>query len=106
GYDLLVQAMGGLMSITGHPDHEPSKVGVALVDVVTGLHALSAVQAALLERHRSSQGQYVQVNLLSALLSSLVNQASATLGTGVAPVRAGNAHPSIAPYEPLATANG
>ena len=106
GYDLLVQAMGGLMSITGDPAGEPSKVGVALVDVVTGLHALSAVQAALLERTRSGQGQYVEVNLLSSLLSGLVNQASATLGTGVSPARTGNAHPSISPYEPVPTGDG
>lgn len=106
GYDLLVQAMGGLMSITGDPAGEPSKVGVALVDVVTGLHALSAVQAALLERTRSGQGQYVEVNLLSSLLSGLVNQASAAVGTGVSPGRAGNAHPSISPYEPLPTGDG
>lgn len=106
GYDLLVQAMGGLMSITGDPDGEPSKVGVALVDVVTGLHALSAVQAALLERTRSGQGQHVEVNLLSSLLSGLVNQASAAVGTGVSPGRSGNAHPSISPYEPFPTGDG
>lgn len=106
GYDLLVQAMGGLMSITGDPAGEPAKVGVALVDVVTGLHALSAVQAALLERTRSGRGQHVEVNLLSSLLSGLVNQVSATLGTGVSPVRTGNAHPSISPYEPVPTGDG
>lgn len=106
GYDLLVQAMGGLMSITGDPDGDPSKVGVALVDVVTGLHALSAVQAALLERTRSGQGQYVEVNLLSSLLSGLVNQASAAVGTGISPGRTGNAHPSISPYEPIPTGAG
>lgn len=106
GYDLLVQAMGGLMSITGDPEGEPSKVGVALVDVVTGLHALGAVQAALLERSRSGLGQHVEVNLLSSLLSGLVNQASAAVGTGVSPGRTGNAHPSISPYEPLPTGDG
>lgn len=106
GYDLLVQAMGGLMSITGEPDGEPTKVGVALVDVVTGLHALGGIQAALLERTRSGRGQHVEVNLLSSLLSALVNQASATLGTGTTPRRTGNTHPSLAPYEPYATGQG
>ena len=106
GYDLLVQAMGGLMSITGAPDGEPSKVGVAVVDVVTGLHAFGAVQAALLERTRSGQGQHVEVSLLTSLLSALVNQASSTVATGVSPARTGNAHPSLTPYEPLPTGDG
>jgi crotonobetainyl-CoA:carnitine CoA-transferase CaiB-like acyl-CoA transferase len=106
GYDLLVQAMGGLMSITGDPHGNATKVGVAMVDVITGLHALNGIQAALIERSHSGQGQFVEVNLLSSLLSGLVNQASAMLGTGVSPGRAGNAHPSIAPYEPYPTASG
>lgn len=106
GYDLLVQAMGGLMSITGDPDGSATKVGVAVVDVITGLHALNGIQAALIERARSGRGQLVEVNLLSSLLSGLVNQASAMLGTGVSPGRAGNAHPSISPYEPYPTASG
>jgi crotonobetainyl-CoA:carnitine CoA-transferase CaiB-like acyl-CoA transferase len=106
GYDLLVQAMGGLMSITGDPEGSATKVGVAVVDVITGLHALNGVQAALIERSHSGQGQLVEVNLLSSLLSGLVNQASAMLGTGVSPGRSGNAHPSIAPYEPYPTASG
>lgn len=106
GYDLLVQAMGGLMSVTGQIDGPATKVGVAVVDVMTGMHALSGIQAALLERERSGRGQHVEVNLLSSLLSGLVNQASATLGTGSSPQRTGNAHPSIAPYEPFPTADG
>jgi len=106
GYDLLVQAMGGLMSITGEIDGAATKVGVAVVDIITGLHALNGIQAALIERSSSGQGQWVEANLLSSLLSGLVNQVSATLGTGVSPVRAGNQHPSIAPYEPYPTAYG
>lgn len=97
GYDLLVQAMGGLMSITGTT--EPVKAGVAVVDVLTGLHASVAILAALRHREQSGVGQLVEVSLLSALLSSLVNQASGFVGAGYVPERMGNAHPSISPYE-------
>jgi crotonobetainyl-CoA:carnitine CoA-transferase CaiB-like acyl-CoA transferase len=97
GYDLLIQAMGGLMSVTG--TSEPTKVGVALVDVLTGLHTSNAVMAALLERNKTGLGQHLEVNLLSVLLSSMVNQSSAFVLGGVTPQRLGNAHPSIAPYE-------
>lgn len=108
GYDLLVQAVGGLMSITGAADGGPQKVGVALVDVLTGQNAVIGIQAALRARDDADsatfgQGQHVKVNLLSTLLSSLANQASSTLETGVSPVRMGNAHPSIAPYETFDT---
>ena len=103
GYDLLVQAVGGLMSVTGAPDSEPSKVGVALVDVLTGQNAVVGVLAALRSRDQTGLGQRVDVNLLSSLLAGLVNQASSTLATGVAPKRLGNAHPSIAPYETFRT---
>jgi len=105
GYDLLVQAVGGLMSITGPADGEPSKVGVALVDVLTGMNAVIGIQAALIARQTTGAGQHVQVNLLSSLLSALVNQASSTLETGNSPRRMGNAHPSIAPYETVHTAD-
>jgi len=97
GYDLLIQAMGGLMSVTGI--HEPTKVGVALVDVLTGLHASNAIMAALIERNETGLGQHLEVNLLSVLLSSMVNQSSAFVLGGVTPGLLGNAHPSIAPYE-------
>lgn len=97
GYDLLIQAMGGLMSVTGI--NEPTKVGVALVDVLTGLHASNAIMAALIERGESGIGQHLEVNLLSVLLSSMVNQSSAYVLGGVTPGLLGNAHPSIAPYE-------
>ncbi|HEU4807024.1 MAG TPA: CoA transferase [Homoserinimonas sp.] len=105
GYDLLVQAMGGLMSITGPPDSEPAKAGVALVDVLTGQNALVGILAALHARTATGHGQRVDVNLLSSLLAGLVNQASSTLATGTSPQRLGNAHPSIAPYETLAAAD-
>jgi crotonobetainyl-CoA:carnitine CoA-transferase CaiB-like acyl-CoA transferase len=99
GYDLLVQALGGLMSITGEPDSDPQKVGVALVDILTGLFATSGVLAALRHRERSGRGQKVEVSLLASLLAALVNQASAYTAGGVVPHRMGNAHPSISPYE-------
>ncbi len=105
GYDFLVQAVGGLMSITGPSDGEPQKVGVALVDVLASKDAFGGILAALLERERSGRGQRVEVNLLSSLLSSLVNQASGFLATGASPRRQGNAHPSIAPYETLRCAD-
>lgn len=98
GYDLLVQAVGGLMSITGEPHGDPTKAGVALVDVLTGQNAVAGVLLALRERDRTGEGQLVEVNLLQSLLSALTNQASSTLATGVAPRRLGNQHPSIAPY--------
>ncbi len=91
------------MSITGQPGGPPTKAGVALVDVLTGLHATIAILAALRERDRSGQGQHVEVNLLSSLLSSLVNQAAAFINGGGVPAVMGNQHPSIAPYETLAT---
>lgn len=99
GYDLLVQAVGGLMSITGAPDSEPSKVGVALVDVLTGLNAFSGILLALRQRDATGRGSRVDVDLLGSLLAALTNQASGTLATGRSPARLGNAHPSIAPYE-------
>lgn len=105
GYDLLVQAMGGLMSITGPGPGQPTKAGVALVDVITGLHAAVGVLAALHHRDETGRGQRVEVNLLSSLLSALVNQSSGYVAAGVVPGILGNAHPSIAPYEVYATAD-
>lgn len=105
GYDLLVQAMGGLMSVTGPSSAEPSKVGVALVDVITGLHATIGILAALNHRNASGEGQAVEVNLLSSILSGLVNQASGFVSGGVIPKSLGNAHPSISPYEVYPTAD-
>lgn len=106
GYDLLIQALGGLMSITGEPEGEPQKAGVALVDVLAGLFASVGILAALQFRNVSHEGQRVEVDLLSSLLASLVNQGAAFTAAGVTPRRMGNAHPSIAPYDLLHTADG
>ena len=103
GYDLLVQAVGGLMSVTGAD--EPTKVGVALVDVLTGMHAAVGVLAALRHRDATGEGQLVEVDLLSVLLSSMVNQSAGYALAGVVPGLLGNRHPSIAPYEVFPTAD-
>lgn len=99
GYDFLVQAVGGLMSITGRPDGEPTKVGVALVDVLTGKDVQVGVLAALVERGSTGVGAHFEVNLLSSLQAALVNQVQGYLGAGAVPKRMGNAHPSIVPYQ-------
>jgi crotonobetainyl-CoA:carnitine CoA-transferase CaiB-like acyl-CoA transferase len=106
GYDMLIQAVGGLMSITGEPDGEPQKVGVAMVDVLAGLFATVGILAALHHRVSTGEGQRVDIDLLSCLLAGLVNQASAYTSGGVVPTRMGNRHPSIAPYEALPCADG
>jgi crotonobetainyl-CoA:carnitine CoA-transferase CaiB-like acyl-CoA transferase len=105
GYDFLVQGVGGLMSVTGDSGGEPRKVGVAVVDVLTALYAANAIVAALYERQLSGLGQRVEVNLLSSVLSALINQASTYVTTGGVPLAMGNRHPSIAPYETLRTAD-
>ncbi|HEY5857560.1 MAG TPA: CaiB/BaiF CoA-transferase family protein [Aldersonia sp.] len=105
GYDLLVQAVGGLMSITGPRPGEPVKAGVALVDVLTGLHAAVGILAALRARESTGHGQLVEVNLLGCLLSSLVNQGAGYTAAGVVPAILGNRHPSIAPYQLFPTAD-
>jgi crotonobetainyl-CoA:carnitine CoA-transferase CaiB-like acyl-CoA transferase len=99
GYDLLVQAVGGLMSVTGPRPGEPVKAGVALVDVLTGLHAAVGVLAALRARETTGRGQLVEVNLLGSLLSSMVNQSVGFTAGGSVPGILGNRHPSIAPYQ-------
>jgi crotonobetainyl-CoA:carnitine CoA-transferase CaiB-like acyl-CoA transferase len=106
GYDLLVQALGGLMSITGAPDGEPQKVGVALVDVLAGLFATVGILAAARHRERTGTGQRIEVTLLGSLLAALVNQGAAYTIADVVPRRMGNAHPSIAPYELFETRDG
>ncbi|WP_417565050.1 CaiB/BaiF CoA transferase family protein [Marinobacter sp.] len=110
GYDFLIQAMGGLMSITGQPDSEPGagpmKVGVALTDIMTGLYATIGVLAALSHRDRTGEGQYVEAALLDVQVACLANQAMNYLTTGTAPVRMGNAHPNIVPYQDFPTADG
>lgn len=105
GYDLLAQAVGGLMSITGPGPEQPSKVGVAIVDIVTGLHASVGILAALRHRDRTGAGQRVEVNLLSSLLSALANQSAGYVSADVVPRAMGNRHPSITPYELLPTAD-
>jgi crotonobetainyl-CoA:carnitine CoA-transferase CaiB-like acyl-CoA transferase len=110
GYDYMIQAMGGLMSITGQPDGapgaEPMKVGVAVVDLFTGLYASNAILAALLHARETGEGQHIDIALFDAQVAMLANQAANYLATGEAPVRLGNAHPSIAPYQVFATADG
>jgi crotonobetainyl-CoA:carnitine CoA-transferase CaiB-like acyl-CoA transferase len=99
GYDFLLQAMGGLMHVTGEPDGPPLKVGAAVVDLICGLIAANGIQAALLERARTGAGRHVELSLMDAALTSLLNQASAWVAGGVAATRRGNRHPSIVPYE-------
>src|SRR5688572_2801819 len=106
GYDLIVQAISGFMSLTGEPDGEPYRAGVALFDIMAGLHATIGVLAALNHRHETGGGQHVEVNLLASALSGLVNQTSAFVAGGVVPFRMGNSHPSLFPYEPLPCADG
>jgi crotonobetainyl-CoA:carnitine CoA-transferase CaiB-like acyl-CoA transferase len=106
GYDLIVQAMSGLMSLTGDTDGEPYRAGISVFDVMAGLHAIIGVLAALQARQASGCGQHVEVNLMSSALSGLVNQSSAYVAGGVVPFRMGNSHPSLFPYEPLPCADG
>src|SRR5690348_4158415 len=106
GYDLIVQAISGFMSLTGDPGGEPYRAGVALFDVMAGLHATIGVLAALSLRRETGQGQHIEVNLLASALSGLVNQSSAFVAGGVVPFRMGNSHPSLFPYEPLPCSDG
>ena len=106
GYDLIVQAISGLMSVTGDPDGEPYRAGVAVFDVISGLHATIGILAALNHRHETGQGQHVEISLLASAMSGLVNQTSAYVAGGVVPFRMGNSHPSLFPYEPLPCADG
>ncbi len=106
GYDLLVQALSGLMSVTGSPETPAYRSGVAVFDVMTGLHTAIGILAALQERQRSGTGQRIEVNLMSSALSGMVNQTAGYLLSGTVPTRLGNEHPSIYPYEPMATGDG
>src|SRR5690606_7342957 len=105
GYDLLVQAMGGVMSITGEPDGEPMKVGVAISDITAGLYAATAILAALAARERTGRGDRIDISLLDATVSWLANVASSYLVTGQPPKRYGNAHASIVPYQAFRAAD-
>jgi crotonobetainyl-CoA:carnitine CoA-transferase CaiB-like acyl-CoA transferase len=106
GYDLMVQAISGLMSLTGDPDGPAYRAGISVFDVMAGLHATIGILAALNTTSSSGEGQHVEVNLLSSALSGLVNQSSAYVAGGVVPHRMGNSHPSLFPYEPLPCADG
>jgi crotonobetainyl-CoA:carnitine CoA-transferase CaiB-like acyl-CoA transferase len=106
GYDLMVQAISGLMSLTGDPDGPAYRAGISVFDVMAGLHANIGILAALHHRVATGAGQHVEVNLLSSALSGLVNHSSGYVAGGTVPYRMGNAHPSLSPYEPLPTADG
>ncbi len=103
GYDLSIQAESGLMSITGEPDGAPTKVGVALIDICAGVHAATAILAAILRRERTGQGEYIEIGLLDVAVASLVNIVQGHLVSGRRPLRYGNAHPSIVPYRDFQT---
>jgi crotonobetainyl-CoA:carnitine CoA-transferase CaiB-like acyl-CoA transferase len=106
GYDFMIQGMGGIMSITGEPDGQPMKSGVASVDIFTGLHAVIGITAALYHRERTGVGQSIDLALLDTQVSVLANQAMNYLVGGKVPGRLGNAHPNIVPYQSFATADG
>lgn len=106
GYDLLVQAMSGFMSVTGSPEGSPYRAGVAVFDVITGLHTTIGILAAVQHRTLTGEGQRVETNLMSSAMSGLVNQSGAYAAAGANPTRMGNAHPSIYPYQPMATKDG
>jgi crotonobetainyl-CoA:carnitine CoA-transferase CaiB-like acyl-CoA transferase len=106
GYDIIIQAMGGLMSVTGEPDGPPMRAGIAVADILAGLYAAIGIMAALADRRSTGIGRRVDLSLLEVQLASLVNLASNYLLTGSRPTRLGNAHPSIAPYEVFGSADG
>ncbi|AIT81849.1 CaiB/BaiF CoA transferase family protein [Novosphingobium pentaromativorans] len=106
GYDFIAQGLSGIMDLTGEPDGPPQKIGVAYADIMTGLYAVIAIHAALAERERSGMGQQIDMALLDVMVGTLANQAMNYLVSGVAPSRAGNVHPNIAPYQSYATSDG
>ena len=106
GYDAMIQGEGGLMSLTGEPEGMPMKVGVALVDVMTGLYSCNAVLAALMARHQTNEGQHIDIALLDVQVATLANQGMNYLATGSNPQRLGNGHPNIVPYQTFATQDG
>ena len=110
GYDLMIQAMSGMMSITGRADDQPGggplRVGVALTDLFTGVYACSGILAAIEVRHRTGEGQHIDMALLDVGMAILANQAAGFLNTGAVPQRMGNSHPSLAPYQDFPTADG
>ncbi|YCI05860.1 CoA transferase [Ensifer sp. D2-11] len=106
GYDYIVQGMSGIMDLTGEPEREPQKIGVAFADIFTGLYGVIAVQAALAQRERTGAGQQIDMALLDCMTGVLANQALNFLVSGKAPRRLGNAHPNIAPYQVFPTSDG
>jgi crotonobetainyl-CoA:carnitine CoA-transferase CaiB-like acyl-CoA transferase len=105
GYDLMVQAISGLMSLTGDADGSPYRAGISVFDVIAGLHSTIAILAALNHRNATGEGQHLEASLLASALSGMVNQTSAYVAGGTVPFRMGNSHPSLFPYEPLPTAD-
>jgi crotonobetainyl-CoA:carnitine CoA-transferase CaiB-like acyl-CoA transferase len=106
GYDFMIQGMAGIMDLTGEPDREPQKIGVAFADIFTGLYSVIAIQSALIARTRTGEGQHIDMALFDCMTGVLANQAMNFLASGVAPKRLGNAHPNIAPYQTFAVADG
>ncbi|MBU0864313.1 MAG: CoA transferase [Alphaproteobacteria bacterium] len=106
GYDFVVQGMSGIMDLTGAPGGEPQKIGVAYADIMTGLYAVIAIQAALIQRAATGTGQHIDMALFDVMVGTLANQGLNFLASGVSPSRLGNAHPNIAPYEAFACADG
>lgn len=106
GYDFIIQGMAGLMSVTGEPDGQPQKVGVAVTDIFTGVYAATAILAALIQRDRTGQGQQIDMALLDVATATMANQAMNYLATGTAPRKMGNAHPNLAPYAVFDCADG
>ncbi|SFO92142.1 CaiB/BaiF CoA transferase family protein [Tranquillimonas alkanivorans] len=106
GYDYIIQGMSGLMSVTGEPDGQPQKVGVAVTDIFTGLYSTVAILAALRQRDETGKGQHVDMALMDVAVSVTANQAMNYLATGMPPVRLGNAHPNLVPYQVFDCADG
>jgi crotonobetainyl-CoA:carnitine CoA-transferase CaiB-like acyl-CoA transferase len=106
GYDFMIQGMGGIMDLTGEPDREPQKIGVAFADIFTGLYSVIAIQSALIMRQRTGKGQHIDMALFDCMSAVLANQAMNYLASGVSPKRMGNAHPNIAPYQTLPVSDG
>lgn len=106
GYDYIIQGMSGLMSVTGEPDGQPQKVGVAVTDILTGLYASNAILAAIHQRHQTGQGQQIDLALLDVAVATTANQAMNYLATGKSPKRLGNAHPNIVPYQVFECSDG
>ena len=106
GYDFIIQGMSGMMDLTGEPDGAPQKIGVAMADIATGLYAVIAIQAALIQREQTGRGQHIDMALLDTMTGVLANQAANYFASGVTPPRVGNAHVNVSPYAVFPTADG